>query len=257
MTSFRLPVERLQGSHYSIATEFAEGYAHWILDALPRLFALEDCGVETRLIVNSVDTKWKAESLALLGVDEERVVELGSRALEVDFLVMPSYVGDPGNPHPFGCRWLRERLNPRLGEATGSRRIYISRRRARRRRIVNETEIAAALEEAGFETIEAESLSFADQVQTFADASVVVAPHGAGLANIIFAPERCRVLEIFDPLHVNVMYYALADTLGQRYGYVVGDPAQPSDPRHGISGHDDLYVSVERVRRALDSLLAV
>ena len=42
-----------------------------------------------------------------------------------------------------------------------------------------------------------------EQVDAFAAAQVVVAPHGAALGNLVFCPPGVRVLELFAPRDVN------------------------------------------------------
>ena len=44
-----------------------------------------------------------------------------------------------------------------------------------------------------------------------------MAPHGAALTNLLFAPHECRVLELFASLGGSNAYEALATALGQDY----------------------------------------
>lgn len=48
----------------------------------------------------------------------------------------------------------------------------------------------------GFETLVLETLTFDQQVAAFANAEAVIAPHGAGLANLVFADPSCLVVEL-------------------------------------------------------------
>ena len=49
-----------------------------------------------------------------------------------------------------------------------------------------------------------------------ASSSVIVSPHGAGLANIIFAPPGSRIIELFG-LHYTPQYRNLAKVCNQDY----------------------------------------
>ena len=60
-------------------------------------------------------------------------------------------------------------------------------------------------------------LSFREQIDGLRGASAVVAPHGAGLTNILFAPNQCRVLELFASRGGTLTYEVLAKALGQDY----------------------------------------
>ncbi len=251
--SCKLPrASTLSGHSYTIACLSSEGYAHWLLDSLPRLFAIDRTPVdELNLIVSRPLNRWQEQSLAMLGMDNLKVIALENRRLEVEALYLPSFAGSTGNPHPYGCQWMRERL---LKDSTKRRRLYVTRRRAERRRIVNEHQLEPILADNGFEIVEAESLSFEEQVEMFGEAEAIVGPHGAGLTNILFAPAGCKVLEIFDPNHVKVMYYALADVLKQPYWYLVGDQPNSTAVQHGVSGHDDIYISASGFARSLNAM---
>jgi capsular polysaccharide biosynthesis protein len=73
-----------------------------------------------------------------------------------------------------------------------------------------------------------EELSFADQVRIFSECAVVLAQHGAGLTNILFAPDRCRVLEIHGPDVTRPHYWIMACTLGHSYDCFVGQAVEAS-----------------------------
>ena len=251
--SCRLPkASKMSGHFYTIACLSSEGYSHWILDALTRLFAIDRTPLdEINLIVSKPLNRWQKESLAMLGLGEVNIVALENRSIEAEVLYMPSFAGSSGNPHPHGCQWLRERL---VKTSSVRRRLYISRRLAQRRRIINEDELEPILADHGFEIIEAETMSFAEQLKLFSEAEVIVGPHGAGLTNLLFAPRGCKVLEVFDPNHVKVLYYALADVLEQPYWYIIGN-ATESAAHHGVSGHDDIHVSPSDFARSLDAML--
>ncbi len=91
---------------------------------------------------------------------------------------------------------------------------------------MNEQELEPILIDHGFEVIEAENLSFAAQVCLFSQAEVVAGPHGAGLTNILFAPEGCKVLELFQPSYILASTYKIATCLDQEYWFLVGSAAE-------------------------------
>lgn len=84
----------------------------------------------------------------------------------------------------------------RLGNAASRPFIYVSRRRARARRIANEDEIVARVARLGFEIVEPEILPFVEQVRLFDRARVVVGPHGSGFNNMFFAKPGTHLIEI-------------------------------------------------------------
>ncbi len=122
---------------------------------------------------------------------------------------------------------VTDRFRPELirlvPEAYGSRerpaphrRVFISRARAARRQLLNEDEIRRVLEPAGFERVLMEELPFAGQVALMRETAVLVAPHGAGLTNMIFCPPGAHVVEFADLSFPNPNFYALASALGHQ-----------------------------------------
>ena len=55
------------------------------------------------------------------------------------------------------------------------------------------------------------------QIATFAAATHIVAPHGAGLSNIVFADRALTLVEIFAATYGTATYYVLAAGMGMTY----------------------------------------
>ena len=75
-------------------------------------------------------------------------------------------------------------------------RIYVSRKQAVRRHLANEYEFLPLLKKHNFRKVYLEQFSIKEQVELFRKASHVIAAHGAGLTNVLFAPADVRILEI-------------------------------------------------------------
>jgi capsular polysaccharide biosynthesis protein len=152
------------------------------------------------------------QSLGLLGVEESKfVVTRRDSHFVGDSLVVPSFHGAPRNVPPSAIEFLREQfLASSSSMPKTRRRVYVSRSRASGRKIANEEEILPILTSRGFVYSELEEMSLRAQIELFSEAEAVVAPHGAGLTNLIWCTPQTRVLEIFSPLYVNFCYWAIA-----------------------------------------------
>jgi capsular polysaccharide biosynthesis protein len=113
--------------------------------------------------------------------------------------------------------------------------------------MVNEAELEARLVEAGFILVRPEQLKVAEQARQFSAACCVVAPHGAGLANIVFAPPGAALVEVFHPQYRHPCYENLAAACGHRY---VGLPgcAMKGEPLA-------FTVDVEEILRSANTML--
>ncbi len=63
-------------------------------------------------------------------------------------------------------------------------------------------------------------------MRRFGEAEIIVAAHGAGLTNLLFARPGATVLELFPEDCVKSSYLWLATRMGLNYRAVLGEPGQ-------------------------------
>jgi len=251
---------RIPGVAAVLATAGGENYFHWLTESLPRLEILRRCwpgGLDAidRFVVNRGVTAI-VESLAVVGIDPGRLVfaEPGSHHV-ADTLVVPSLPGPSGAVPAWVCDTLRDGLIP-VAPSPGSRRVYISRKAARYRRVRNEPDVMATLGRYEFEVLAFEALDFRSQVAAMADVGIVVAPHGAGLTNILWCPRGSVVLELFSPNYAKGCYWQMASHLGIDYWYLLGEGPRPAE---GVDPHlveDDITVPIDLLERTIQAILS-
>lgn len=77
----------------------------------------------------------------------------------------------------------------------------------------------------------------------FANAEAIVAPHGAGLTNLLFCKPGTKVIEIMNPDWFLDCFFSIGDNVGLDYCYMIGTP-QPG-------GKEDITVDMQRLENAL------
>ncbi len=92
---------------------------------------------------------------------------------------------------------LADYLSEGRARRGAGRRIFISRKDAKLRRVVNEDALEPLLQRHGFERHILKGKPIAEQVRLFMEAEAVVAPHGAGLAHIAWCEAGVPVCEFF------------------------------------------------------------
>jgi hypothetical protein len=234
--------KHLNGITGLIATA-GKGYYHFLWDSVPRLGLLKLGGFEPadldHLIVKKVNFNCRDEILELLGIDPARLIAShGSSCFEVSELILPSLVnaegtrkqpGAPYVPAKWVCDFLRASFPPSGKGPEPGAGLYISRRGAAKRRVENEPEVEAFLASRGIRAVSLETLSFQQQVDLFAAARIVVAPHGAGLSNLAFCKPGTRVIEIFPPNEAPPCYWAISAQCGLTYHYFMGETCVAED----------------------------
>ena len=172
-------------------------YGHFLLDALPALEALRNAGVLADApAIAAPLRRWQR---ALL---QRAYPEILVRAVPADWMQAERVSFSPAMNHYLHLPGpLTQAVRARLLAATPRQRgpslkLYLSRRGLSGRILVNEAELETALVQRGFRVLHTERMTVEAQAAAMAQASVIVGASGAAFANIIQAPETCRVIEI-------------------------------------------------------------
>ncbi|MGI9213601.1 MAG: glycosyltransferase 61 family protein, partial [Methylococcaceae bacterium] len=200
-------------------------YAHWLGDILPAVHLLQLAGITLdsidHWIVNRTDLAYHGESLDVLGIDRSKVIPWSRdlRFIQADELIVPSRA----RTHLYTGQWIIEWLRktfvpawPLLSKRPGATRLYLSREKASKRLVTNEAEVIEILMAYGFQVLYLEKMPLTEAARLLAQAEVVIAPHGAGLANMVFCTPGTRLLELYS-WHISQEYWMTAATLGLNY----------------------------------------
>lgn len=247
-TQAAMPEETVQ--HFARATWTLErayhNHSHWLTAHLPKLLLLKERGMLGEVLMPAQRTPVMDASMRMLGIDPEAFRWFDpTRPVQVEELTLVS----TDRFEPAHMRAVRSAFAPGLNASAPQRRIFISREKSRGRRITNEGELWSMLERHGFEKAFMEDLSFPEQVQMMQQTRILLAPHGAGLTNMLFCPEGGHVVELADPDFPNPNFYALASALGLGY-WLLGEQA-------GVADHPldrDLTIDVARVEEVLERI---
>lgn len=251
-------VERVGGTVLSLAARGAStNYYHFLYDALGRLGIAQEClpGATYDAVVLPHQTGYQRQLIELVGLRGRLLQPRAGLTIQADRLVVPSTPNQDLDAPPWVVRWLRERL-PARPQAAGPARIYLTRGQVpNTRRYVQEPDLLPDLERRGFVVVDPGTLPVQDQIDLFAGAEVVVAPHGAGLTNITFCRPGTRVLEMFAPSYVHLGLWTIAAAIGDiDYRYLVGEgPGRESTSL--VNPYADVSIPAERVIAAVDEAL--
>jgi capsular polysaccharide biosynthesis protein len=102
------------------------------------------------------------------------------------------------------CEFLKQQfLNTEYLKITSSKkRIYITRKLAKSRRLLNEEEILNFLQLYSFESVISELMSVEEQAVLFSQSEIIISPYRSGLTNLVFCQPGTKVIELFSPNYV-------------------------------------------------------
>lgn len=237
----------------SVWHDWGHNYYHWVVDCLPRTYAVAALArrYDMTLLVPESINPVQEFTLRRCVPPSVTIRRVPPRRLVVpDQFVFPAFVTKPrcGYVPPLPLAHVRGALLPCAAgrPGAGAGRVFVSRAGCHYRRVTNEPAVAAALREFGFVTVRLEGLPLAEQVAVFRHARAVVAPHGAGLANLLFGAPTLRVLELFPCRTPEPHFFFLTRALGQAYHYLLADAP---------GAHDDFEVDLAALREAVGRLL--
>ncbi len=258
---FKLPkYESIPKTVAVLATAGSSVYYHWLTDALPRIQILRACLQQEFDKINKfVVPKGLPviqESLAMLGISSQDLIFTDWKLhLQAEHLIVPSLPGNTGNTPTWVIDFLRNSFLDKKTSNHLGKRIYVSRSKARYRKIINENEVLNCLKNFDFKPVWLEDHDFATQIAIFSDAELIVAPHGAGLTNLVWCNPSTKVLEIFSPNYVNVCYWAMANQVGIEYFYLIGDGKKPPEYIDPHLVGDNINVSVKDLYQTLEMMI--
>lgn len=244
-------------------------YGHWLLEFVPRMLWFNDpaCPAGLPLCIDDQMPDTHRQIIALMD-ERDRPVQIlppvATRFRELGLAPVPTFYPfdtRPGLPI-YDAIWpsdvlaaVRGKILERLAAQGGDlrrtgRRILLSRRGFTQRRLVNEAEIADALQPHGFEVIQPENHTFAEQVEIYHSADIVVGSASSALINGLFCRPGAKVIAL---THDNPAFYfrgftSLIESSGARLLFVRGNAVQ-TEGLHPM--HADYAVSPNAILQAL------
>lgn len=212
-----------------VIDDWSLAYFHFLTDVLPRLLASQREGEDYPVLLpeHYKNHSYIPESLKLLGV--QAYYYSTTKPLVVKNLLIASQTANTGNYNHQLINELREKFLSKI-ESRGERKIYVSRLKADKRKIINESAIIELVKLYNYEIHYFEDYSFEKQVEIMAQSRNLISIHGAGLTNMLFMRAGGKVLELRNRMdaHSNC-YFALASDLDLDYYYQLCD-ADATDP---------------------------
>jgi capsular polysaccharide biosynthesis protein len=236
--------------------DWSFGYFHWLADVLPRLFTIRERLKDLVLLLphKYKDVDFVQASLVPFNLGGVEYIDPNEVLVCKDLLV-PTQTAPSGHYNEELIRGVGDLLAEFYASDVRKKpqaRVFISRREAPKRRILNEEEVTELLREFDFRIVRTEQLSFAEQVKLTASARYLVSNHGAGLTNMLFMKAGSTVLELrhFSDC-INNCYFTLAAALKLNYFYQSCEPAKLDEDPHTA----DLRVDIDALKTNLELML--
>jgi hypothetical protein len=227
---------------------YSNNYYHWIVEFLSRFWIIDQYPEYKHLplIIDAHLHPNFLEALKMANSDERSFIPIRyGEGYRVKKLIIPSklafmpmnlkngvslsYTHDAVSP--LAIAFLREKfgVERRVLNQRQSRRIYISRKTGKYRKLLNEEEIEHLFKKYGFVVVRPELLSFQEQLDIFSSAEIIAGPTGSAFTNMIFSPSSTKI--ILFHTHTSYLFSSIAHIIGQDLIYVTGVDVAGTHPK--------------------------
>ncbi|RZK38833.1 MAG: glycosyltransferase family 61 protein [Hymenobacter sp.] len=197
---------------------WSDNYYHWFIDALPRLLILDDSKKKYKIGLPYYVKDYVKLTIDALGFTSQYVFQI-DQTVFADKVIMPGRTAYGIDQNPELLKTLRKRMVDyfKCGDIKPFRYLYVSRSKAKTRRLKNEEAILDTLIEHNFDIVYFEELSFIEQFSLMRETKILVGVHGANLTNSLFMQPGCVLVELINQEHPNLVYYHMASNLDLPY----------------------------------------
>ncbi|MEJ2269442.1 MAG: glycosyltransferase family 61 protein [Desulfobulbaceae bacterium] len=232
---------------------WSNGYFHWFADALPRLLTIKEKIKNATLLLPFAYKKidFITSSLKYFLIKDLKFI---NGTVLCRNLKMPTHTALTGYFNESIIRELRSlyvhHYQNAKNDYAGSK-VYISRNKAERRKILNEDECREVLEEYDFKTVFFEDHTFEEQIKIAYGSKYLISNHGAGLTNMLFMKPSSSVFELRAKNFTNNCYFDLASALNLKYFYQLCD----SDNQDNDNQLSNLTVDLQMLKENIEQML--
>ncbi|WP_017303410.1 glycosyltransferase family 61 protein [Spirulina subsalsa] len=255
LPSVKYPIEKIEGTCFSLMTNASNNYCHFLLDSLTRLHLFEKAGFSLDQVDWILAPKPISENawniFRQLGINESKCIwSERQRGIQADRLIATTHPGLQAHYPRWVVDFMQQRV--KLEPSQPQRRLYIPRKTGTRK-IANESELYPLLKKYGFELYNPDQEPY--QPQVFHEAAIIVAPHGAALTNLVFCQPGTKLLELMSAGHLKPYFFALSQVIGLEHHYIVGATTEPLPKRRGLCKFD-FTIEPSLLNKALAELVS-
>ena len=195
-------------------------YAHWLFDIVPKIKIFSEAYNLKKIdyFYFSKLNSFQKATFKILKLNSNKIIDSKiNKHCVIDNLIFcshPNYLkGTFSTAQNNLPRWIVNYLRKKFLKNSAKKiknfdKIYIDRSDSQFNhcRIINDNEIKNYLSKEGFKIVKLSKFSFQKQISIFKNCKIVIGPHGAGMANLIFCKRKTKVVEIKHFGHPNNVY---------------------------------------------------
>ncbi|MGB7315541.1 MAG: glycosyltransferase family 61 protein [Nodosilinea sp.] len=205
-----------------------------------------------KLCYPALYTQFESEYLSKLGISRNTLVDTRSETrVTADCVILSNNQSCLGRVSPTNLSLLRQRFMP-PEPVTPKRKLLLLRKHTRR--LVNQAEVVDLVRQYDFEIISDTYRTVDEQIQLFRQATVIIAPHGAALANLVWCSPGTQVVEFLNGNYSPPFFCYLCRLLDLRYDCLVD--YTKGHLSHVMHKTDNVRVDIELLKKKMNQISA-
>lgn len=218
-----VPLLKIKRQKIILVTQPWLNFYHWLLESLPRIIQSKPYWGEYKILIqpSAYKLSYVKESLALFP-ELNLFIPENDTNIWAEEILLPNLrpICENYNPEIL-ISTNNEILNRIKNRNDTPQKLFLIRKKAKKRFISNLGQIEPIISRYGFTLIDLEEYIFEEQVNLTRNATHIIAQHGAGLSHILFLPKGSRVMELHKKIGANLgwskVYWHLAGALEVPY----------------------------------------
>ena len=172
------------------------------------------------IIIDGTEKPFVRQWMEVLDIKSETLKDFGCVPVIAEELFVPTYLAPCAATAFELIQFINQSIAKPAKRSFGSRgqKIYISRR-GKRKVLCEEYLLDDCLHFAGVKKVNLEDFDIFTQAEIVRDAELIIGPHGAGLANLIYS--KATIFELVGDHYNNPCYADMATACGNNYFYHV------------------------------------
>jgi len=255
-----IPKKSLQIVYHGTYFPEINNYYHWYGEFLLRLLYFQKNNKDSLIYTRQFKYNWQWDTLKYFDADISRIKFIDSNKdyLSSKNYLYQSFFGSPSLINPKAIELLKEIIIKKqnsLNDEKPKRRIFISRDKAKHRRIVNDSEFKLFLStKYDFEILDFEDFTIEEQYAVFNQAEIIISIHGPALTNVI-ACSNAKIIELYNEKHIVECFAHICFSLKLPYHALlcksIGEPRIIN--KKPFYGYNDIKIDISR----LDNILQI
>ncbi len=238
-----------------------ENFAHWLIDIIPKIKM-----INSKYSYKKIDffyfsklSDFQKQSLNIMGIKTNNFIDSKIyRHIEADTLLAvthPNYFEGTffhaqSNLPEWIVKYVRKIfLKDKIKKNIKFERIFIDRSDSKTNhcKFINNIQILEYFKKNKFKILQLSKLNFIDQVSIFNNAKIIVSPHGAGLANLIFCKKGTKIIEFKPKTNKNLLFKRISKINNLKHKIVYLESIK--NDKKG-----DMFLNLKNVRRSSKSI---